>query len=126
MPVFLLTFVEGFLGPYAKFAKPLIYAMLALILVGGLFGLKSCYDHKIIAAANNKQDASSARADTQADSTATNQIIIDNGRRTSESQETQHAIDHAKQTGADPRAAYYDCVRKQQSARRTGQPSPSC
>lgn len=127
MPVFLVTFVEGLLGPnFAKFARPLIYLFLILLAVGLFFGGKAIYDHKIIAKHDEKQAAATATADKRADDNEGTQRTVDAVREQNEATQTQEAIDAAHRNGADPRAAYYDCVRKQQSARRAGQPSPVC
>ncbi len=127
MPVVILTFVEGLLGPkFAKFAKPLLYLALIASLVG-VFGIAKCsYDKKIIAAHDAKQTAATAVADKKADNHAADSRVIDISREQDEKIQTQGAIDNAKRNGTDPRAAYYDCVRKQQSARSRGQPSPAC
>jgi uncharacterized protein HemX len=124
IPAFILTAVEGLVGP--KFAKPLIYAVALLLAIGLFFGAKAIYDHKIIAAHDDKQDAANANADKKADDNSADQRVTDVTRLQNESTQTQEAINEARRNGSDPRAAYYDCVRKQQSARRAGQPSPAC
>lgn len=127
MPIVILEFVEGLLGPkLAKYAKPLIYLLGALLLVGGFFGLRACHDSHVIKNYTNAQEAKTAKADKKADNHAADQRVIDTSREQDEKTQTQGAIDNAKRNGTDPRAAYYDCVRKQQSARRAGQPSPRC
>lgn len=127
MPIFLLTLVEGLLGPkFAKFAKPVIYLSLILIAVGAFFGMRAIYDHRIIAAHDAKLSVGTANADKQADDNAAVSRVTDVTREQNESIQTQEAINAAKRNGSDPRAAYYDCVRKQQSARSAGKPPPVC
>lgn len=47
-------------------------------------------------------------------------------RSEKESGELKEAIDDAKAKGADPRAAFYQCVLLQQAARKAGRPAPEC
>jgi hypothetical protein len=113
MPIVILRFVEGLLGPkLAQYAKPLIYLVLALLLVG-TFGVAKCsYDKRIVAAANSKQEAATAKADKKADNHAADSRVVDITREQDEKVQTQGAIDNAKRNGTDPRDA--------------GQPSPRC
>jgi hypothetical protein len=127
IPVFLLKFVVGLLGPkFSKFAAPLIYAAALLFAVGGFFGLKALYDHSVIKSHDAKQDAANSKADRKADTKAADQRRVDDARVTTETQEVNNAISQAKRSGADPRAAYYECVRLQQSARAAKRVVPTC
>jgi hypothetical protein len=109
-----------------KAAKPLLIAVLFLLALG-LFGVGKCsYDRRIISAHNARQDAANAKADRRADQKAADQRVTDVNRANAEQSQIQQAIDEARRTGADPRAAYYECVRRQQAARRAGQPPVDC
>lgn len=46
MPVFLLNFAAGLVGP--KFAKPAIFAVLAILILGTLWGGKCAYDKNVV------------------------------------------------------------------------------
>ena len=49
MPLFLLTFVEGLLGPkFAGYARMLIYAFLIILLIVGLGIAKCSYDKSVV------------------------------------------------------------------------------
>jgi hypothetical protein len=124
MPVFLLNFATGLVGP--RFAKPAIFAVLALLIVGALWGGKCAYDKSIIDRHEAKQEAATAKADRKADTKAAEQRRADDTRLSTETTEIKEAVNEARRTGADPRAAYYDCVRKQQAARHSGQPPANC
>lgn len=108
------------------FARIIAYAALVLIIVGALWGAKCAYDSHIIGAHDAKQAAATAKADKNADDNAATSRVTDVTREQNEATQAQEAINEAKRTGADPRAAYYGCVRKQQSARSAGQPPPVC
>lgn len=123
----LIAIVEGWLGPkFAGFAKPLIYLVVALLLALAVWGAFKLHDRKVIATHDAHQEAVTAKADKQADNHAADQRVMDVSRQIDEKTQTQEAINEAHRTGADPRAAYYQCVRAQQSARAAGKPSPKC
>jgi hypothetical protein len=84
------------------------------------------HDHRVIAAHEAKQDAANAKADRKADAKAAEQRRVDDTRVTTETQEINNAVSEAKRTGADPRAAYYKCVRLQQRARAAKLVVPTC
>ena len=113
-------------GVPQRFAKAAVIAALVTILVAGLGVAKCSYDRNVIEHHEAKQEAATAKADRAADAKAADQRRTDDARTTAEAVEIKEAIDEAKRSGADPRAAYYECVRRQQAARRTGQPSPEC
>ena len=114
------------LGVPPALAKPLMGIIAALALIGAFVGLKSCYDRKVVATHNAKQDAATAKADRKADAKAAEQRRADDARLTTETNEIKEAVNEA---GTDPRArraAFYECVRLQQAARRDGKPPAEC
>lgn len=113
-------------GVPAKLAKPLLYALGALLLVGAIFAAVKLHDHRVIAQHEATQDASNAKADRKADNQAADQRVADNARQTNETQEINNVVSEAKRTGADPRAAYYHCVELQQAARAANRVVPAC
>jgi hypothetical protein len=113
-------------GVPGKLAKPLVYAGLFMLAVGAFFGAKAIYDRNIIRNHDLKQEAATAKADRKADTKAAEQRRADDARLTTETTEIKEAVNEARQTGADPRAAYYRCVSAQQSARRERKPPASC
>jgi uncharacterized protein YqfA (UPF0365 family) len=113
-------------GVPAKAAKPLLFAGLALLVVALLFGAKCAYDKSVIEQHEARQEAATAKADRKADQKAADQRRVDDARAVSEAQEIKEAINEARNEGRDPRAAYYECVRLQQSARRERKPPPEC
>lgn len=62
----------------------------------------------------------------KADAGAATSRVQDATRTVIEERELKEAIDEAKSQGRDPRAAYYECVRVQQRARKAGNPAPAC
>lgn len=126
MPVFLLTFVEGLLGPkLGKFAKPLIFVVLAFLILGALWGGKCAYDHSIINAHEAKQDAANSKADRKADNHAAEQRRADDARLTQETNELNRSTNNG-QTDLDRRLAFQRCLRMQQSARAAKRQPPAC
>lgn len=114
------------LGIPDRFAK---LAVIAALLFGTLtiLGIAKCsYDRNIVEKHDAKQEAATAKADRKADTKAAEQRRVDDSRSTAESTQIKEAIDEARHTGGDVRAAYYECVRKQQTARREHKPSPDC
>lgn len=125
MPTFLITWALK-AGIPAKYAKIAVIGALVTLLVVGLGVAKCAYDKSVIASHEAKQDAANAKADRKADTKAAEQRRTDDARSTKEETEIKEAVDEARRTGADPRAAYYECVRRQQHARAAGKPSPDC
>ena len=113
-------------GIPARFAKIAVIASLVVLLVVGLGVAKCAYDRSVIKAHEAERDAATAKADRKADTKAAEERRSDDARLTTETQEIKDAVEEAKRTGADPRAAYYACVRLQQSARARGESSPDC
>jgi hypothetical protein len=114
------------LGVPARFAKAAIIAAL-FILALGLLGLGKCaYDKSIINTHEAKQEAATAKADRKADTKAAEQRRADDARLTTETQQIKEAVNEAGNDPTARRAAYYDCVRKQQAARHSGKPPADC
>jgi hypothetical protein len=123
IPVFLLKFVAGIVGP--KFAKPAIFVVLGLLILGALWGGKCAYDNKIINAHEAKQDAANAKADRKADASAAEQRRVDDTRLTNETTELNRSTEHA-QTDLDRRLGFQRCLRLQQRARAAKLVVPTC
>lgn len=124
--MFLLPIVEGWLGPqFAKFAKPLIFLVLGLLVLAALWGGKCVYDRKVIATHDARQTAATAVADKHADDHAADQRRVDDARLTNESTELQRSTNNA-QTNLDRRLAFQRCLRLQQSARAAKRQPPAC
>jgi hypothetical protein len=122
---FLLSLIMG-AGVPQRFAKPVLIAGLFALALASL-GLGKCaYDRSVIRQHDAKQDAANAKADRKADIHAADQRRTDDARSTTESTEIKEAVDEARRIGRDPRAAYYECVRKQQAARRERKPPADC
>lgn len=113
-------------GVSTRFARPLAYAVLILGLVAFLALGKCAYDRSVIKRHTAQQEAAVAKADRKADAKAAEQRRVDDARLTTESQEIRETINDAKQTGADPRAAYYRCLGLQQAARRDHKSPAKC
>lgn len=109
-----------------KFAKFAVIAALVALLVTGLGVAKCAYDRSIIKAHDAARDAATAKADRKADTKAAEERRSDDARSTDEAAQIKEAVDEARSKGRDPRAAYYECVKLQQSARARGKPSPDC
>jgi len=113
-------------GVPQRFAKPVLVGGLFALALGSL-GLGKCaYDRSIIRQHDAAQDAATAKADRKADSHAADQRRSDDARSATEDTQIKEAVDEARRTGADPRAAYYECVRRQQAARRQRKPPADC
>lgn len=109
-----------------KAARALLTAGLFVAALLLCWGAIAAYNRSVIAHHEAKQDAATAKADRKADGHAADQRLTDAARTTHEKQQTQEAIDEARRNGTDPRAAYYECVRREQAARNARQPSPDC
>lgn len=124
LPAFLLRLAPAFVPE--RFRKAFgagvaIIGLLALLFIGW-----QLVKRNIIATHEAKQGEKVAKADRKADAKAAEQRRVDDRRSLDEAQEVKEAINEAKAAGRDPRAAYYECVRLQQSARAKHQPSPDC
>lgn len=124
LPAFLLKLAPSFIPE--RFRKAfgvavILVGIVVLISVGVML-----HDRRVIKNYTNAQGAKTAKADRKADNTAAEQRRVDDKRSIDEAQEVKEAINEAKAEGRDPRAAYYECVRLQQSARREHKPSPNC
>ena len=114
------------LGVPARLAKPLLAVVGLVLVIGALWALRACDKRNIIADYTAGSEAKNAKADRKADAKAADERRADDARAVTESQEIKEAINEARQTGADPRAAYYACLVRLQAARRDGLPPPSC
>lgn len=124
LPAFLLKLAPSFIPePLRKAfgAGVILLGLVALIVIG-----VKIHDHRVVKNYTNAQEAKTAKADRKADNTAAVQRRVDDARSRDEAQEVKEAISEAQSQGRDPRAAYYACVKLQQSARREHKPSPNC
>ncbi len=113
-------------GMPAKAARPAAIGGLVVLLLAFMMVAKCAYDKSLIKSHTNSQAAETAKADRKADNTAAVQRVEDVTRVNDEAQEIKETVNEARNEGRDPRAAYYECVRLQQAARRERKPSPSC
>jgi hypothetical protein len=113
-------------GVPARFAKPLLYGVGAVLLCLVIWGAVKIHDHRVIATHEAQQEAATAKADRQADTTAAVQRRADDATLTNETTAIKEAVNEAGPDPAARRSAYYDCVRKQQAARRDSKLSASC
>lgn len=120
----LLSLIMG-AGVPAKLARPVLYAIAAVMLLGALWGAKCAYDKRVIATHEAKQEASTAKADRKADTNAAEQRRADDSRIVNESDQLGKAQANAK-TDLDRRLARNRCIRLQQAARRDGKLAPTC
>ena len=119
MPVFLLTFVEGLLGPkLASYAKPLIYAVGGLLVLLAIFAAFKIHDHRVIAAHEAQVQQRAAKANDQAASERANDTITNS--RTAE--ETHNAIAAQPDQPIAPTSRALGCQRLHHAGRRT----PAC
>jgi hypothetical protein len=119
MPVVILTFVEGLLGPkFAKFAKPLIYLVLILVAVGGFFGLKALYDHSVVSHHEQKIERRAAPATNKAADERANDTITN----TKNEEEMHNAIAAQPDQPIAPTSRARACLQ----LRRAGRSSPAC
>ena len=123
----LIGIAANLLGPkLARFAKPVTIGFLVVAAVLVLWGGWSLLKHSIIKTHDLEQNQKVIENTAAANSNAADERAIDKTRVAEEKKETQDAIDHAKATGANPRAAYYHCIELQQRARKAGSPTPDC
>lgn len=114
------------MGVPQKIAKPLIFVIGLIMAAGLLFGLKSCYDNSVVEKARVEGNAKVQTNTNAANEKSSDQRATDTARQQIEQQEVKEAIEDAKANGRDPRAAYYECIRLQQQARKAGRPAPAC
>ena len=125
MPAFLIGLALK-AGIPARFAKIAVIGSLIVLLVVGLGVAKCAYDRSIIKAHDAERDAATAKADRKADAQSAEERRADDTRLAHETNEVKEAVNEARVEGRDPRAAYYECVKLQQSARALGKPPPDC
>lgn len=91
-----------------------------------LWGAWAVIKNNIVDEHDAKQEAEIAKQKGEADSTAGDERSTDVTRVREEADELKETVDEAKSEGRDPRAAYYECVQLQQSARAANKPVPAC
>lgn len=64
-------------GVSSNLAKPLIYALMAILASGALFGLKSCYDASVVENAVNKANIETLETKGAADEKAADARVAD-------------------------------------------------
>ena len=109
-----------------KGARVLAYVGLAMLVLALLGTAKCAYDRSVISRHEAKQEAATAKADRKADARAAEQRREDDARTSTEDKEIEEAINEARASGTDPRAAYYKCIQLQQAARKLGKPPADC
>ena len=114
------------LNPLGKAAK--LAGGVALVVLLGLllWGAKAAYDSSIIREHDNERAAIETEANRKADAKAATERRADDDRAAVEATQIERTISNATAKGHDPRAAYYECVRLQQAARRDGRGAPAC
>jgi hypothetical protein len=125
----MITFLVGRLiglGVAPRLAKPLLAGMALVLLVVALVALRACDKKNIIEDFTAGQEAAVAKEDLKANEKAAEERLTDDRRLTQEGQQIKEAISNAGPNIDDRRAAYHDCVRKQQAARRNNQPPANC
>jgi hypothetical protein len=121
-----LPLIGGLFGLKGK-AAGIVGGLISLLVIAGiLFGGWSLIKHNIIEKHDLEQEAQIAKQKGEADSVAGDERSTDVTRVRRETDEIKEAVNDAKAEGRDPRAAYYDCVKLQQSARAANKPVPSC
>lgn len=119
IPPFILTFAEGLLGPqFAKFAKPLIWLVAALLLALAAYAVLKIHDHRVVAASQAKVVQRAAPATDQAATERANDTVA----ITQHEQEQHNAI--AAQP--DQPIAPTSHVRACDQLRRAGRTPPAC
>lgn len=119
MPVFLVTMVEGWLGPrFAKYAKPLILVVLAILLVVGLGVAKCTYDRHV---EKNYQQKTQERA-APATNQAASERATDTFNNAKAEQEMHNAIAAQPDQPISPTTHAQSCER----LRRLGRHPASC
>lgn len=114
------------IGVPQRFAKAAVIVTLVVAAIALFALLKSCYDDSIIDQHDATVRADTAEKDRKADGNAAVQRRADDARAVTETQEIKEAISNAGPNPVDRRAAYYACVKLQQSARRKGKPPADC
>lgn len=124
----MITWLIGMLAPRVgeKAARPAAFGLLAVAIGLALLGSKCAYDRSVIEKHEAKREAATAKADRKADANAAEQRRADDNRLTAETTEIKEAVNEAERNGADPRAVYYDCLRRVQAARRSGVSPAEC
>lgn len=124
-----MGFILGFgemLGVTGKLGKALGPLLLLLLVAGGSFGLKSCYDNSVVERAVTSGNNKALVKKGKADDAASKARVADTVRATEEKEELNDTINEAVAAGRDPRDDYYDCVELQQAARRSQSATPDC
>jgi hypothetical protein len=127
MPWLVLKLI-GFGFP-EKLAKPFIYAMLVVALVGGALFAKARYDAGIITNHDNKQAAKIEAKTIKVNEQADQQRRADDARANNESDQLGKVIDNAPKPtspASSARQRYYECLRLWQRSNPSRSGSPPC
>lgn len=123
MITFLIPLATRIVGP--KLARPVIYAVFAVLLIS-LLGIGKCtYDRHIIAQHDTRQALKQSEADRKADQVVAKQRRSDDVRIIQEVEELERITENATDDMARQLARHH-CIRMQQQARRDGRQSPAC
>jgi hypothetical protein len=123
--ILFLSRLGGLVGLSGRLAA-MAGAVLILLTAGaGLYGLKSCYDSRLVETHDAKRDAATDRADRKADARAADRRRTDDARLVTEAHELEGATANAT-SDLDRRRARHACLRLQQSARAENRQPPSC
>jgi hypothetical protein len=119
MPVFLIIFVEGLLGPkFGKFAKPLTFVVLGLLILLALWGGKCAYDSSVINAHEAKIEQRAKPATDKAAQERSSDIIAN----AKNEQEMHNAIAAQPDQPISPTSHALSCQR----LRNAGHNPPAC
>ena len=129
MIAWLVTLLAPRVG--AKAARPVAFALLAIVAIGLFFGAKALYDASVIDKHETKVEASAAKADRKADQKAAERMTKDLERREFEQDQLEGAVTNAPKDPNVPddlerRVAFHRCLSLQQRARKDGREPPRC
>lgn len=123
----IILWLATHLGVTQKVAKFGLIGFAVVSLIVGLGVAKCSYDKSIVTNYVAKAEVKDLKTTVKANEHAANKRIEDTVRISGEAAELQRNIDHADaKTINDVRASYYECVRRQQLARKQRKQSPAC
>lgn len=107
-------------------ARSIAHVGLFLLILAVLGIVVACIRRDAVSDYSGKQQAQIQKANRKADDKAANERKADDDRLDQETSEAKEAVNEARRERRDPRAAYYECIRVQQAARRERKQPPEC
>jgi hypothetical protein len=123
----LIGFAASLLGPkFERFAKPVVFGLLAVLIVGALWGGKCAYDSHVIAQHAAKEEAKQAKRERKADANLEQQKDRDAAAAEQRQQEIDDATRNIPDQAPSARQRARACLELRRQAKAHRRPEPAC